>query len=205
MSDQSVFLFDIGGVFVKLGGMRKVMAWTGLTPDEIKTRWAGSETVRQFESGRAPWSQFAKAIVSEWRLPLDPEELKAEFASWAGELFPRAKETLHEIQRSHTTACLTNTNPIQWPLVRDQLGLGKLLDHHFVSYETGLMKPDLEAFVHVSERLEVDPQDIIFLDDSRENVDAATRAGLKGHLVEGVEGVRSTLAGLGSEFNWPWA
>ena len=53
-----VVILDVGGVLVKLGGMRQFERWTGLTPSEIKSRWLASEAVREFESGRLSFQPF---------------------------------------------------------------------------------------------------------------------------------------------------
>jgi len=43
----------------------------------------------------------------------------------------------------------------------------------FVSFELGLMKPDLDIFQHVTRVLGVDARRILFLDDNQLNVDSA--------------------------------
>ncbi len=48
----NVLVLDVGGVLVKLGGMNQFVDWTGQSPEEIKSRWLASPTVRDFESGR---------------------------------------------------------------------------------------------------------------------------------------------------------
>ena len=59
----------------------------------------------------------------------------------------------------------------------------ELFDAVVVSCEIGLRKPDVEMFDHVADRLGVDPDSVVLLDDFEANVDGARRAGWHGILV----------------------
>ena len=122
---KEILVFDIGGVFVKLGGMQKFVNWTGQNPETIKSRWLSSCAVSEFESGRLSFQHFASAVISEFGLPIEPDELRQEMHLWAGELFDGAHELLAEVTARHPVACLCNSNDIQWPIIRDKLGLGE--------------------------------------------------------------------------------
>ncbi|MEE1938166.1 HAD-IA family hydrolase [Streptomyces sp. TRM 70361] len=52
------------------------------------------------------------------------------------------------------------------------------------SHEAGICKPDPAAYALVCARLEVCPEDCLFVDDVGANVDAAREAGMWGHLFE---------------------
>ena len=52
-----------------------------------------------------------------------------------------------------------------------------------VSCEIGFRKPDAEMFNHVTDRLGVDPDSVVLVDDFEANVDSARRAGWHGILV----------------------
>lgn len=69
--------------------------------------------------------------------------------------------------------------------------------NRFVSFELGLMKPDLDIFPHVTQTLGVDARRILFLDDNQLNVDSARHAGLTADLADTLEGVKRTLRNRG--------
>jgi putative hydrolase of the HAD superfamily len=50
----------------------------------------------------------------------------------------------------------------------------------FVSYELRLLKPDLEIYKKVMEKLNATPEEIVFIDDKPKNVDAAKSLGIHG-------------------------
>ena len=196
-SMTKVVILDVGGVLVKLGGMRQFERWTGLTPSEIKSRWLASEAVREFESGRLSFQPFASAVIREFDLPIGPAELREEMYSWTGELFDGAHEVVVEISRTHRVACLCNSNGIQWPRVRDELGLGQWFADQFVSHELGLAKPQPEIYRHVTVALGVTPREVVFFDDSQPNVVGAARVGWDACQVHGTAELRRELLRLG--------
>ena len=65
--------------------------------------------------------------------------------------------------------------------------MSKFLDWRFVSCEMGLRKPDPEAFDYVVKDLNVDlTRDVVcFVDDSKTNVAAGNKAGMRSILFEG--------------------
>ena len=69
----------------------------------------------------------------------------------------------------------------------------QLFDQRFYSHELGLMKPDAKTYQYVIKTLDVPAEQILFIDDSKANVDAATREGIKAFQAIGFEQVVSCL------------
>jgi HAD superfamily hydrolase (TIGR01509 family) len=63
------------------------------------------------------------------------------------------------------------------PIFRDKIDL--LFDATAVSYEVGVLKPDPEIFLVSAQRLGVEPASCLFVDDSKVNIEAAQRVGMK--------------------------
>ena len=55
----------------------------------------------------------------------------------------------------------------------------------FLSHKIGRRKPDKETFLHVLEKIDAKPEECIFIDDVKSNVDAAENLGIKSILFEG--------------------
>ena len=68
-----------------------------------------------------------------------------------------------------------------------------LFDYIFLSYETGLLKPDVEAFLFVIHNTGFAPERILFFDDSQRNVDSAASTGIVAYRTLEISGVYSTL------------
>lgn len=64
-------------------------------------------------------------------------------------------------------------------LLRERFGLAEYITDWFVSGDTGVRKPDPEAFTGLCRQLDVIPDRILLIDDQEENVTAARAAGLQ--------------------------
>lgn len=48
-------------------------------------------------------------------------------------------------------------------------------DYVFLSFEMGLRKPNDDIYLKVQEELKVDPENILLIDDTKENIETAKR------------------------------
>ncbi len=196
--DVDVVLFDLGGVLADFGGVSSMRRLSGLRDDEeVWRRWLSCRWVRLFERGGCSPEDFAAGVVDDWALPVSPELFLREFAGWLVGALPGADELVAEVRRSVPVGILSNTNAVHfdaglgsWPL------LGRV-DHRFLSFELGLVKPDAELFEHVCGRLATAPARVLFLDDNVVNVDAARRVGLRAVQARGVDAARRALSDAG--------
>jgi glucose-1-phosphatase len=182
-----VVLFDVGGVLVELSGVPTMLAWMGdrHSPEELWKIWLTSPVVRAFETGRISPQSFADQLISELTLPVERDRLLAEFISWPRGLFPGALELVDRVPRRYIRATLGNSNALHWPRMMNELRLGPVFDHHFASHLVGKIKPDEEAFLHVTAALACKPEEVFFMDDNQLNVDAARRIGMATVRVKG--------------------
>lgn len=197
--DVRVVLFDVGGVLVKLSGIEIMLEWLGhtMTPEDLWHLWLRSDNVRGFETGRIDAPTFARRVTDEFALPIAPERFLDSFTDWPMELYPGTSAMLSRIPDSYRCALLSNSNALHWPRMLTDLDLGRLVDSHFVSHLTGRIKPDAEAFAHVVETLGCRPDEVLFLDDNRLNVDAAKHFGMRAVRVLGSGEARRALVEFG--------
>jgi FMN phosphatase YigB (HAD superfamily) len=66
----------------------------------------------------------------------------------------------------------------------------------FCSGDEGIVKPDPRAFAQTLERLEVKPEEAIFIDDTPEHVDAARALGLRAVVFTTAERLEEDLTDL---------
>ncbi|HEY6350010.1 MAG TPA: HAD-IA family hydrolase [Candidatus Angelobacter sp.] len=191
MSHQNqirVVLFDVGGVLVELSGVPAMLAWMDnrVSPDELLGMWLASPVVRAFETGRATAEVFADQLIVEMALPVGRDRLLKEFTRWPTGLFPGALDLIGRVPTRYARATLSNSNALHWPRLMVDLQLGGAFDHHFASHLIGKIKPDEEVFHHVIEVLNCRGEEILFVDDSQLNVEAAKRVGIKAVQARGV-------------------
>jgi putative hydrolase of the HAD superfamily len=194
-----VVLFDVGGVLVDLSHVPTMLAWTGnrVSPEELWRMWLTSPVVRAFESGRSTPEMFADHLIVEMTLPIGRDQFLDEFTLWTLGLFPGALDLVGRVPRRYTRATLCNSNVLHWPRVMKDMRLAEAFDHHFASHLMGKIKPDEEAFHHVTTALDCAAAEVLFLDDNQLNVEAAKRVGMKAVQVRGVKEAERVLVDVG--------
>lgn len=192
------FVFDLGGVLVQLGGIESMRLLSGIEDDdELWRRWLTCPWVRRFEGGQCTAQDFASGVVSDWGLSITPETYLEEFVRWLVGPLPGADDLVRDVRARLPVACLSNTNAVHWEAGIERWPLLGLFDHRFLSFEMGMLKPDVDVFEHVCRRLDTDPSRILFLDDKRLNVDSAGIVGLEAVRVSGVDDARRALVAAG--------
>ena len=83
---------------------------------------------------------------------------------------------------------MSNTNPIAINIVRPMFEIsGRKMEDYFekmfLSYEMKLAKPDEEIFRKVLSDTGVSPDETLFVDDSKANLEAAEKLGIKTVLI----------------------
>ncbi len=179
MSEIRCVLFDLGGVLVRFQGVERLAEWLGdaEVAEEHWRRWLGSGSLRAFELGRLTPEEFASGFLEEFPLDLTPEQVLDEMRGFVTGAFEGAAELLDVLRPHYLVACLSNTNGLHAPWMLSGLGLGQRLHRAFLSFETGHLKPDPEAFENVSSELGLAPGEILFFDDAPPNVEAARALG----------------------------
>lgn len=81
-----------------------------------------------------------------------------------------------------------------------RLGLDKHFDVFHVSALTGLVKPEPEAFTHLAQALDVNINELIFIDDSQKSLSTAKECGYTPILYDNYPALLKELERLGIEF-----
>jgi len=182
-----------------------MLGWMGdgVSAEQMWRMWLTSSCVRAFETGRMAPQEFADAVIAEFRLPVSGDTFLAEMARWSVTLFPGAIELVEQIPAQYVRATLCNTNVIHWRYLMQNEGLARAFPHHFASHLLGKIKPDVEAFQHVTNALRCEPNEVLFLDDNEINVVAAESIGMQAVRVRGIAEAKRALVASGVLENQP--
>lgn len=194
--ELKVVLFDFGGVLLRLHDPVRTFG-IGDTPDDFNRRWIHSPSVIAHESGKIDAALFGERIVTEMELPYSPQEFIQRFGNWPDRISSDTASLVQRIPVAFDCAILSNTNELHWA-AQDIPGVfGGRIDRCFLSFETGLIKPEAAAFHQVAEAYSCAPASILFIDDNPVNVTAAEKAGMRARLCPGVEALESVLGNEG--------
>ena len=188
-------LFDLGGVLIEIPGVRVMLELTGIESEQdLWRRWLTCRWVRRFESGGCSETEFAAGLVADWRLELSPAAFLAAFQDWPVGPLPGAADLVAQTRATVATGCFSNTNALHWHGHIAAWPLASLFDYRFLSFELGVLKPDVAAFAQVASLLKVPAERVLFLDDNAMNVAGAAEAGFQAARVAGVDEARQVLA-----------
>lgn len=178
----NTIIFDFGDIFINLdkeapiNGLKKL----GLT------QW--NEDLNQLNL------QFEKGQISEenFLLGIQKHVPNASFDEilivWNSILldFPlRRLEFLQKLTKKYRLFLLSNTDSIHIDTFERENGLSFTRDFYmcfekvYFSFEMGMRKPDAEIFNYLIKNHELSPKRTLFIDDKKENTDAALALGLK--------------------------
>jgi putative hydrolase of the HAD superfamily len=184
-------LFDYGGVLVRLNKERCMRSFDALGFDirpYIGT-YAQRGLFSDMERGRIDVEQFCAALRREAGRPdLDDDDIVSAWADYL-EFIPQERlDMLLRLHRHYRTYVLSNTNPVHWDmachcfLAEDGHCVEDYFDGVFLSYELGVEKPEAAIFEAAIAGIGGPASDILFLDDSEVNCEAARRCGLQARL-----------------------
>lgn len=192
-------VFDLGNVLI---GWDPGRVWSRtLSAAEIETflEEARFEQVNRSLDGGRTYAD-ARAELHE-RAPHHVATLDAYWNDFAGALtgpIPGTEELVSElVERGVRLIGLTNWSAEtvhHAPVAAPAIGM---LEDLLVSGREGLLKPDPAIFELLIERFGLVPDQAVFIDDVKANVDGAASVGLHALLFEGVEGLRRDLRSLG--------
>ncbi|GGO28203.1 HAD family hydrolase [Deinococcus humi] len=132
------------------------------------------------------WDGYGLDLME--RLGLPHAEAVAFMAEYPYERFmkpvPHAREVLQQLRaRGLKIGVLSNTLP-SIARTLEAVGLDDLVDVAVATCSVGVHKPDAGAFLHAADALGVLPEEILFVDDRLENVEAARALGMRAELID---------------------
>lgn len=89
------------------------------------------------------------------------------------------------------------TNGILHEVPEIRKELDSVFDHLYTTKDVGYKKDSPKAFTKLAEILQVTPEEILFFDDTLENIEAARGAGVTAHQYLSVDALRATLGTYG--------
>ena len=182
-------VFDLGGVVFRLDKMIAIKRFKeiGITHvEEFLDDYAQKGIFGDLEAGILTAEQYRNELSRITGTPLTMEQLEYAWTGYAAELYQRNFDTLLRLRREgFPVALLSNTNPfmMRWARSKEFDGNGHGLDDYFdrlyLSYEMRMMKPSPDIFKAMIEGEQTAPENILFIDDSARNCEAAAALGIK--------------------------
>lgn len=181
MAELCVVL-DIGDVLVSTSPMRPYQTLerlTGVPASWARHRLDGSSLVAAYEIGGLNTRDFvvaASRVMGFRYLPVDV--FAHAWNSAIRGIDVAIAQAAVPIAAAGKLALASNINPLHWSLVFSQLALLGLRAPSYLSFRLGHAKPERQFF----ESIHFASAQVIYVDDQVDNVRAAVRHGMVGHL-----------------------
>lgn len=104
---------------------------------------------------------------------------------------PGMRELLHDLDGRVQRVAASN-----YPVWIEELADGMLVglfEEVLASHHLGVRKPDPAFYERLCGRIDREPDEVLFVDDREDNVEAAVDAGLRAHLFAGADDLRERL------------
>ncbi len=173
-------IFDFGGVLLRTEDHSYRRRWEmrlGLQPGEAEEIVFNSPAGQQAQLGQISDEALWDWIGSRLDLGESMNAFRNDF--WAGDRLDRdLVATVRALQTRYQTAMISNATDALRETLNGQHGIADAFDLIVCSAEEQIMKPSVAIYERTLARLERQPQEAVFIDDFKRNIDAALELGL---------------------------
>ena len=188
-------IFDLFGVVISFdeGSVYRRLAVHCGEPATAFAALQGLVSTPELVTGRLSLRQLHRQLVVAHGLALDYGAFHESWLTPYTAAMPGIASLLGELGSRCRLVLLSNVDRYYLDVVR---GLHRELDNFDVqlfSCELGVAKPGSAAFTAALRAAKARPQECYFIDDKRENVHAAGRLGVAGHVFRNTQALRAAL------------
>jgi HAD superfamily hydrolase (TIGR01509 family) len=177
--------------------LRNLTPYTGKSIIELRHVLATVKgIVVEYETGQLTTEEFVTRVFAATNLPLTREQFRIAY----NDIFTPITSTHDLIRRLKPTyrlGLLSNTSEWHFEHAIKTVDIYPLFDAVTLSFEVKALKPEATIYHNMLEKLAVPAQECVYIDDIRENVEAAERLGMHGLLYTGYDKLVADLRAAG--------
>lgn len=194
MSDKSIILFDCDGVICPPMRFAKVLTEEFNITFEM-TREFFTQKFSPALKGQISVKDLLPSYLNEWGWRSSIDEFLRLWVDSEREPDPDMIKLVQELRTKGYRCCLaTNQESNRANFMRSEMKFSEVFDDLFISSDIGFMKPEPEFYLSISERLNVVPSRLHFIDDQQHYLDAAAKQGWNTHLFSNVSQCRAYIS-----------
>lgn len=174
-------IFDLGDVVIPYNKTKAAIIFAHLF-------WAKDRgLIRRYETGEVSFTHDFVDLIEKRSFPLFKE------------IKPEMRNLILSLKKAYKTAALSNTIKPHKDYMLEHYPLKEMFDYLFFSCEMGMRKPEPEIYTTALDKMNVKPENVIFIDDMKRNVDAAKENGINGILFCSPYALKKNLENLAIE------
>ena len=196
MKNAKAIIFDLGGVLLNIDYKLTIAAFKKLgvkNADSFYSKKVQDPIFDKLEAGKISPKEFLEQLQKE----CNNASIELVENAWNAMLvdLPQSRlDYIKNLRNNYQIFLLSNTNAIHIIAFRKKIGekqweaFSSLFDKMYLSHQIGFRKPGKEAFQIILEENKLKPNEVFFIDDSTQHIEAAKKLGINCHyLVKGVE------------------
>lgn len=189
-----MLLLDVMDTLVRDPFHDAIPGYFGLTLPELfeqkhPTAWV------EFELGQLTLHEYCNRMFEDCRA-VDSQRF-VEHIRPAYRLLDGIEELLVQLAERGVEMHALSNYPELYRVMDEEVGLSRWVKPTFVSYLTGVRKPDPESYLGAARALDRPVSDCLFVDDRKTNTSAAEAVGMPSIVFRGAPGLRSDLVSHG--------
>ena len=199
-SPITTLFLDIGGVLLTNGWDRGIRL---LATEKFGLNYAEMDerhhlTFDTYEEGKLSLDEYLKRVVFYQERSFSREEFKA-FMYAQSQPFPEMIELMRGLKTQHglQVAAVSNEGRELTVYRVGQFKLGTFIDFFVSSCFVHYRKPDADMYRIALDIAQVQPEQVVYIDDRAMFVEVAQGLGIQGIIHSGYESTRKTLETLG--------
>lgn len=185
--NRKAIIFDMGGVLIDLDlqacreAFIRDLGFLGI--DDILDACHQKGIFGDMESGKVTLDEFRQYVLDRSEPGHAPEEVDRALWNILIDITPEKVELLKRLSEKYDLYMLSNNNPICTPRAAEIFEAAGYPMYEgfrkcYISYQMKALKPSAEFYQAVMTDIGLPAEDMLFIDDSRRNVDGAVAAGL---------------------------
>ncbi|RJO62070.1 HAD family phosphatase [candidate division WS5 bacterium] len=173
-------------------GFKSLADFFSVSEEKVISVWQG-RLENELDGGKITTNKFLKTVINELNPKVDFNKLKKMYLKRYG-----AKEDVRELAKrlgkDFETCLLTNFGDYYEDF--DKLwNMDRIFDEDkiIVSYKLKMIKPDEDIYFYTLKKIGKKPEETVFIDDNKDNVDTAKRLGMHAILFKSIEQLEKDL------------
>ena len=197
-----LFVFDLGNVILPFE--HRQIAVKLHETSRIQDRFTANDLfkflfdrdrglVNPYEEGLMSSIDFFAKLREKYKLELEFDEFK-DIWNIIFQEDPEVNEAIRYLKnKGYPVFLLSNTNELHFSYIMERYPIVHSLDEWILSYEIGAKKPKQKIYDAIFERTDAVRSEVLYIDDIRENVEAAKNYGLQGLVFRNAKDVWELL------------
>lgn len=183
-------IFDLGGVILNIDYQRTIERFKKLGIndfDKIYSQFKQTDLFDKYDKGLVQPKEFRERLTQFASQEIDDADFDNAWNAMLLDIPEERIEVLKKIRKHFNTYLLSNTNEIHleffFNYIKQAHGINnfeELFNKVYYSCRIEMRKPDLEIYQKVLNDNKLNPEETLFIDDTKLNTDAAISIGIRG-------------------------